>query len=232
LIRRVVTDIEGTTTSIAFVKDTLFPYARRALPAFVAEHAGRPELREALDAARREALDPALSDEDVVALLVRWIDQDRKVTPLKAIQGMIWREAYRRGVFVAHVYPDVSVALGRWRALGMRNFVFSSGSIEAQRLLFAFTTEGDLSHLFDGFFDTTTGTKIEPASYARIAAAIEARPEEVLFLSDAPRELDAAKSAGMLRVGLVREGADPPGDHPFARSFDDIVIDKDSVFVK
>jgi len=232
VIRRIVVDIEGTTTSIAFVKDTLFPHARRALPAFVREHAREEEVSRWLDEARTLAEDPLMSNEDVIALLIGWIDEDRKATPLKALQGMIWREGYARRAYTAHVYPDVPAALERWKARGIGLAVFSSGSIEAQKLLFGHSSAGDLQPLFEAYFDTTTGSKTDPASYARIAAALGARPEEVLFLSDAPRELDAAKAAGLFRVGLAREGAAPPSDHPVAQSFDDIVIEGDSVFVR
>ncbi|MDC3957014.1 acireductone synthase [Polyangium jinanense] len=232
MVRRIVTDIEGTTTSIAFVTDTLFVHARRALPAFVRTHLGEARVTSALDAARAEAGQPDLSDEAVVALWLRWIDEDRKATSLKAIQGMIWEEGYHAGAYRSHVYPDVPGALARWKARGIGLSVFSSGSVLAQRLLFGHTIEGDLSGLFDGWFDTTTGKKADPASYARIAAALDAPPHEVLFLSDVKAELDAARAAGLLRVGLARDGASPFADHPTARSFDDIVIEGDAVLVR
>jgi enolase-phosphatase E1 len=232
VVKRIVTDIEGTTTSLAFVKDTLFVHARRALPMFVRTHAAEAPVAAALDAARAEAGDPALSDEAVISLWIRWIDEDRKATSLKAIQGMIWEDGYRAGAYRAHVYPDVPGALARWQARGIRLAVFSSGSVLAQRLLFAHTTAGDLSALFEAWFDTTTGKKADPASYARIAAALAVPPHETLFLSDVTAELDAARAAGMLRVGITRDGTATIEDHPSARSFDDIVIEGDSVIVR
>ncbi|MDI1481368.1 acireductone synthase [Polyangium sp. y55x31] len=231
MVKRIVTDIEGTTTSISFVTNTLFVHARRALPSFVRTHAGEARVAVALDAARAEAGDPGLSDEAVITLWLRWIDEDRKATSLKAIQGMIWEEGYHAGAYRSHVYPDVPGALARWKARGLGIAVFSSGSVLAQKLLFAHTIEGDLSGFFDAWFDTTTGKKADPASYARIAAALEVQPHEVLFLSDVKAELDAARAAGLLRVALVRYGAPPIEGHPTARTFDDIVIEGDAVLV-
>ncbi|MDC0745646.1 acireductone synthase [Polyangium mundeleinium] len=231
MVKRIVTDIEGTTTSISFVTDTLFAHARASLVSFVRTHAGEARVVSALDAARTEAGDPSLSDTAVLTLWLRWIDEDRKATSLKAIQGMIWEEGYHAGAYRSHVYADVPGALARWKARGIGLAVFSSGSVLAQRLLFGHTIEGDLAGLFDGWFDTTTGKKADPASYARIAAALEVAPHEVLFLSDVKAELDAARAAGLLRVGLARDGAPPLVDHPTARSFDDIVIEGDSVLV-
>ncbi|HEU4408647.1 MAG TPA: acireductone synthase [Polyangiaceae bacterium] len=212
-------DIEGTAGSIAFVKEVLFPYSRRAFARFVAERGAEPEVKALLAAARELAGDPGLSDPALVAQLERWVDEDRKVTPLKGLQGLIWQEGFRRGDFRAHVYPDVPGALRAWAARGLRLFVFSSGSVRAQRLYFAHTEAGDLAPLFEGHFDTTTGPKGEPASYAAIASAIGLPPGRVVFLSDSRAELDAARSAGMGTVGLAREGRPDLGDHPVARDF-------------
>jgi enolase-phosphatase E1 len=222
VIRHILTDIEGTTTSIAFVKVTLFEHARRALPAFVAAHGGEPRVRAELDAARALLGDPAATDSAVVEALLGWIDEDRKATPLKALQGMIWEEGYQEGAYRAHLYPDVPPLLRRWRERGLLLSVFSSGSIHAQRLLFAHTEAGDLTPLFDRYFDTTTGPKTEAASYAAIAAALSAEPREVLFLSDVAAELDAALTAGLCPVGVAREGARIDGGYPVVRSFDEI----------
>lgn len=228
MIRHVVTDIEGTTTAIAFVKETLFDHARRALPSFVAARAADPAVREALSAAKALAGDPAMPDSAAVEALLRWIDEDRKAQPLKALQGLIWEQGYREGAYRAHLYPDVPGALRRWKARGLGLSVFSSGSVLAQQLLFAHTTAGDLTPLFDRYFDTTTGPKMEAASYAKIAAALGAAPAEVLFLSDVAAELDAASAAGMARVGLAREGAATTAGHTWVDSFDAIAIDGDA----
>jgi enolase-phosphatase E1 len=193
-LRAILTDIEGTTSSTAFVAETLFPYARAALPAYVADHAA--EVASLLDEVR--AAEPG----DPVATLLRWIDEDRKATPLKTLQGRIWAKGYAEGAFRGHVYPDAAEALRRWRADSLRLYVYSSGSVEAQKLIFGHSDQGDLTPLFAGFFDTTSGPKREAASYARIARAIGEAPERILFLSDAQAELDAAQASG-LRTQLV-----------------------------
>lgn len=228
VITAIVTDIEGTTSSLSFVKDVLFPYARRRLAAFVGQHADDPAVRAQINATA-EATGRPLTDTEAIAQLLQWIDEDRKVTPLKALQGMIWEDGYRSGAYRAHLYPDVAGALRRWKARGLGLSVFSSGSVLAQKLLFAHTTEGDLTPLFDRYFDTTTGPKAEPGSYEKIAEALGAAPAEVLFLSDVGAELDAAAAAGLARVAIAREGAPPPSGHPAATSFDEIEIDEGSL---
>lgn len=193
-IRAIVTDIEGTTSSIAFVTEVLFPYARAALPGYVAAHGeALAPLLEAVSAA--EPGDP-------VATLLRWMDEDRKATPLKTIQGSIWARGYAEGAFKGHVYSDAAEALRRWKAAGLRLFVYSSGSVEAQRLTFHHSDQGDLEPLFSGWFDTTTGPKREAASYTRIAEAVREPVQAILFLSDVQAELDAASSAGF-QVQLI-----------------------------
>jgi enolase-phosphatase E1 len=223
----VLLDVEGTTTAISFVADVLFPFAReRMRKALSAASEGGPlaagvaRLREEWEADERlRARFPDFGDGAEIALAL--MDEDRKSTGLKAIQGVLWEDGYRDGTLRAHVFDDVPEALRRWREAGLRVFVFSSGSVLAQRLLFAHTERGDLGSLFDGHFDTTTGPKREPAAYESIAAAIGEAPGEVLFLSDVVEELDAARKAGM-RTGLLeRPGNAPVGDtdHPRHRSF-------------
>lgn len=224
MIRAIVTDIEGTTSSLSFVKDVLFPYARARLPAFVAAHAKSQPVRAQLQAVA-EAVGRPLSDAEACAQLIQWIDEDRKITPLKALQGMIWEAGYRQGDFQGHVYEDAVRYLRHWKARGIALYVFSSGSVHAQKLLFAHTAYGDLTPLFSGYFDTTIGSKRETGAYRRIAQAIGAPPGEILFLSDIREELDAARSVGMQTCWLVRDGmppADPP--HPVATDFDAIAV--------
>lgn len=224
-IDAIVTDIEGTTTAIAFVHKTLFPYARERLAEFVAHHNGEPEVRTQLDAAKREAGDPAMSDDATVALLRRWIDEDRKITPLKALQGLIWAEGYRAGRLQGHLYDDAIAGLRAWHAAGKKLYVYSSGSIAAQKLIFGHTPAGDLTPLFSGYFDTTTGPKMEAASYRRIAQAIGAAPARILFLSDSLQEIAAARQAGLQTVQLCRPGeAQAKGEGPTAESFAEIAI--------
>ncbi|MEJ2344880.1 MAG: acireductone synthase [Gammaproteobacteria bacterium] len=222
MIRAILTDIEGTTSSLSFVKEVLFPYARRRMAQFVREHATDPAVREQLDAVRAES-GAELDDAGVVAQLLRWIDQDRKATPLKALQGMIWEAGYRDGDFHGHIYDDAARRLRAWHQHGFRLYVFSSGSVQAQQLLFGHSEAGDLTPLFSGYFDTRIGSKREAAAYGAIAAHIGLPPEEILFLSDIVEELDAARTAGMHTVQLVRDGALRPGAaHRQVRSFDDI----------
>src|SRR4249919_62344 len=170
-IRAILTDIEGTTSSISFVKDVLFPYARRALPAFVAARGKEPGVRRWLDMVATEN-GGICNDDVIVETLQGWIDQDRKHTALKALQGMLWRDGYMRGDFRGHVYPDAVAALRDWHSAGHRLAVFSSGSVDAQKLLFGHSEAGDLSALFSGWFDTQVGHKREADSYRQIAAAL------------------------------------------------------------
>ena len=219
----ILTDIEGTTSSIAFVHEVLFPYSRSRLGDYVREHAG--ELGDLLAAVRAEA-GAALDLDSCVALLERWYDEDRKIAPLKTLQGLIWAQGYAAGVLKGHVYPDVAAALRQWHAAGIALYVYSSGSVGAQRLLFGHSMAGDINPLFAGNFDTAVGGKREAASYRGIAAAIALPAERILFLSDIAQELAAAQEAGMAVTQLLRDGAAP--DHvawPVATSFREILIE-------
>ncbi|MFL6591168.1 MAG: acireductone synthase [Luteimonas sp.] len=223
----ILTDIEGTTSSIAFVKDVLFPYARREFPRFVREHGRDPEVRRWLDAVATEA-GGICNDDVVVETLQGWIDQDRKHTALKALQGLVWRDGYARGDFHGHVYPDAAAALRAWHERGVRLAVFSSGSVAAQKLLFGHSDAGDLASLFSAFFDTQVGDKRDPESYRRIALALGQAPAEVLFLSDIVEELDAAREAGMRTLLLDRRDdypqprRDAAAGHPRVESFAEV----------
>jgi enolase-phosphatase E1 len=223
MIKAIVTDIEGTTSSLSFVKDVLFPYARERLASFVRAHAAEPAVRRELDEVRKAA-GRALSDDDAVAQLVRWIDEDKKITPLKSLQGMIWEAGYEQGDFKGHVYEDAVRHLRKWKDAGIRLYVFSSGSVQAQKLLFGFTEHGDLTPLFSGYFDTTLGAKKDPEAYRRIASAIELPPAEILFLSDIKDELDAARCVGMQTAQVLRAGVTPAAGHTQVRSFEDIAL--------
>lgn len=204
MITAILTDIEGTTSSISFVHDVLFPYARARMAGYVSTHAGDPEVREQLAAVAQE-LGREVSDDEAVATLLEWIDQDRKLTPLKALQGMIWEHGYCQGDFTGHIYPDAYARLLDWQALGIRLYVYSSGSVAAQKLLFAHTEFGDLTPFFSGYFDTRIGAKREAVSYQRIAQEIGLPSAQILFLSDIEQELDAARLAGMPTYHLVRD---------------------------
>lgn len=228
-VKVILTDIEGTTSPIAFVKQTLFPLARARLPGFVDAHGREPEVRVLLeDAAREGRLASDATDAEIVALLQQWIDEDRKITALKALQGRIWAGAWDSGEVQSPVYDDAATWLGRWHAAGYRLAVYSSGSVGAQKRFFGHSDHGDLRSLFSAWFDTTTGGKKEPSSYVRIAGALGVNPDAVLFLSDVPAELDAAREVGMRTTWLVRpdDVGEAPADaaHPVARTFDDIVL--------
>ena len=221
MIRAILTDIEGTTTSISFVHDVLVPYSRGRLPAWLPLHVAEPAVATQIAAVRTQAGVTAMAD--VIATLLDWIDSDRKATPLKALQGMLWDEGYSDGALRSHVYDDVAPALQSWRAAGLRLAVYSSGSIQAQRLLFGHTTAGNLTPLFEAFFDTTTGAKRSSASYDAIAAALRLHPSELCFLSDIAEELDAAAGAGMATTWLVRDGRlDAGARHRQVRTFTEV----------
>jgi enolase-phosphatase E1 len=202
-LKTILTDIEGTTSSISFVKDVLFPYARRALPGFVAAHGNDPEVRRWLDAVAAEN-GGLCQDGMIVETLQGWIDQDRKHTALKALQGMVWKDGYVRGDYAAHMYADAAEALRAWHAQGHGINVYSSGSVAAQKLFFGYSAAGDLTPLVSRWFDTEMGGKREADSYRRIVAALGVPAGEVLFLSDVVEELDAAREAGLDTVLLDR----------------------------
>ena len=224
----ILTDIEGTTSSISFVKDVLFPYARAALPGFVRDNADRADVRPWLDAVATEQ-GAMCNDEMIVEVLKGWIDEDRKHTALKALQGMVWEAGYADGDFTAPLYPDVAPALRGWHAEGHPLAVFSSGSVPAQKLLFGHTDDGDMLPLFDAFFDIEVGHKREADSYRQIAKRLDRAPGDVVFLSDVVEELDAARDAGMRTVLLDRledyphpRVGDAAKGHVRVKSFDEI----------
>jgi enolase-phosphatase E1 len=220
MTRAILTDIEGTTSSIRFVHDVLFPYAREHMAEFVRGNAGDPRVARLLNDVRLEA-GKDLDLEGSIEQLISWIDADRKITSLKALQGMIWEAGYRNGDFTGHIYADATASLQAWHAAGIRLYVFSSGSVQAQKLLFGHSDSGDLTPLFSGYYDTRIGNKRESAAYAEIAADIGLPPGDILFLSDIREELDAAQQAGMRTIWLVRDSEPEAGAaHPQARDFD------------
>ncbi len=210
-------DVEGTTSSVAFVYDVLFPYARRELADFLRRRWDEPAVARACDMIARDAGAPSLSAwvgleaarERVRAEVVRLMDGDVKATGLKELQGLIWQEGYAAGRLRSHVYADVPPALRRWSEAGLDLRIFSSGSIAAQKVFFAHTEAGDLLGLFRGHYDTTTGPEREAESYRRIAADMGMPPSAILFLSDVRQELDAAREAGMRTALVVRPGNAP-----------------------
>ena len=217
-IKGVLLDIEGTTTPIAFVHDVLFSYARAHVADYLAQHpneaaADVAQLREEHERDVNQGAQPPPplreKTESIVAYVNWLIDRDRKSTGLKSLQGKIWREGYREGSLKAQVFEDVRPALERWREANLRISIFSSGSALAQQLLFAHTEAGDLTTFISDYFDTNVGRKTDPESYTQIAKAIGLPPNEILFISDAVAELDAATAAGMKTLLSIRPGNQP-----------------------
>ncbi len=226
----VLCDIEGTTTPVSFVYEVLFPYAAARLEAACQRAASDPAIRSAVEQLAKEAdAEPAGAFELEFgdgSAYARWLmGEDRKSTGLKMLQGLIWEDGYRNGSLQAQVYPDVPVALAAWQKAGLRLRIYSSGSVLAQKLLFAHSEYGDLTPLFEGYHDTTTGPKMVAESYREIARAYQLDPAAVLFLSDVPAELDAAAEAGMETALLRRPGNKPVAEdcpHLSYSSFDQL----------
>ncbi len=224
-VRAIVTDIEGTTSSIDFVHEVLFPYASEHLPGFVRDHRSDPAVVPILDAVRTEASEADAGIERVVEILLQWIDEDRKVTSLKSLQGQIWKHGYESGAFTGHMYEDAVTRLRAWATAGINLYVYSSGSVGAQKLLFGYSDAGDLTPLFRGYFDTNIGHKQEAGSYRNIVEDIGVPATDILFLSDVAGELDAAAETGMQTFQLIRDEKVVPGHHRIANDFDEVLLD-------
>ncbi|MDD1626390.1 MAG: acireductone synthase [Methylococcaceae bacterium] len=224
-IKAIVTDIEGTTSSLAFVKEVLFPYARANLADYVRRHAEESPVK-ALLAESCQEVGAELDTEQLITQLIQWIDDDKKVTPLKSLQGLLWEAGYQKGDFKGHVYPDAAENLKIWKARGLDLYIYSSGSVHAQKLLFAHTEYGDLTPLFSGYFDTHIGGKKEQKSYEKMAQQIGIPATCILFLSDIKEELDAAKAAGFQTLWLTRDSTpNPKAEHTQISSFDLVVLE-------
>jgi enolase-phosphatase E1 len=226
----ILLDIEGTTSSISFVYDVMFPFVRRELDDYLRRHWGQPELAAACDAIARDAGQPALASapDQVKAEVLRLMDGDVKSTGLKQLQGLIWESGFKSGEMKAHVYDDVPPALTAWNQAGQDVRIYSSGSVQAQKLFFGHTIAGNLLLHFRGHYDTMTGPKREAASYVAIAAAFALPPRDILFLSDVTAELDAAKEAGMQTALVLRSGnaATKPGHgHPEIHNFAEVTVE-------
>jgi len=228
--RGLLLDVEGTTTSIGFVYDTLFPYVRRRLRAFLSEHATDPEVVAASEVIARESGAASLAEflreranpQALEAEVLRRMDADDKSTGLKQLQGLIWRAGYARGELRGHVYPDVIVAFAAWVAHGADIRIYSSGSVEAQRLLFAHSVLGPLDRYIRGYYDTRIGPKRSAESYRRIASDMGREPAGVLFFSDIVEELDAAREAGLATVLVRRTEGQAPASHPVIAQFGEV----------
>ena len=224
-LRGILLDIEGTILPKAYVTEVLFPYAQKHLATYLHAHQKDQTVRRWAAMCQETIAKESgawLSYDDMAGILTQWMTGDRKHQGLKALQGMIWEEGYRTGVFAPDLYGDVVPALRRWRQDHLHLAIYSSGSEQAQRLLLEHTTEGDLTPLFSHFFDTSMGSKLEPASYRRIADSLGFQPADVLFLSDAEPELDAAAAAGLLATQVVRPGTDPGARYPTVPTLDSL----------
>ena len=205
----ILTDIEGTTTSVSFVYDVLFPYFRENIQK-VRTMISLPEVQEIFQETIRLAQENdnviIATNDEVIETLIRWSNEDKKITPLKNLQGILWKEAYESALIKGHVYEDVAPALKYWKENGIQLGVFSSGSIAAQKLIFGYSVVGDLTPYFSAYFDTTTGGKREVETYIKISQELNIQPSEILFLSDIIEELEAAQQAGLQTIQLVRPG--------------------------
>lgn len=204
MIKAIVTDIEGTTSSLSFVKDILFPYASKNIEDYVRQHAADNNVATILKDVSAE-IGKTLNLEETISQLKQWIEQDKKITPLKSLQGLLWEAGYKNGDFKGHIYEDAFQQLKHWHDKGIKLYVYSSGSVYAQKLLFGHTEHGDLNYLFSGYFDTTIGAKIDVESYNKIVDQLNINADEILFLSDIEAELDAASNANMNTIWLVRD---------------------------
>jgi enolase-phosphatase E1 len=235
-IRGLLLDIEGTTTPVAFVYDVLFPFARAQVKDYLLRHLALDEVRHDVERLREEhakdvadQLSPPVfesSEVESIAEYVYWLmDRDRKSTGLKSLQGKIWEEGYRSGALKSEVFPDVPVALERWHNAGLKVAIFSSGSVLAQKLLFAHTNAGPLTQFIDAYFDTTTGPKTAAQSYRRISTELQLNPTQLLFISDVTAELEAATDAGVQTALCIRPGNAPQPNvdqQRIIRSFDEV----------
>jgi enolase-phosphatase E1 len=209
-VRGLLLDIEGTTSPLAYVREVMFPFVRRELDHFLAAQGDTPVVREALRALAVEAGHASLGSSRLVADEVRRLmDLDAKSSGLKRLQGLIWEAGFASGELRGHVYDDVAPALAAWHAAGIDVRIYSSGSVQAQQLYFGHSTQGDLRGWLGGYYDTSVGSKREADSYRRIADQWPLPAAALLFCSDVVAELDAARTAG-LRTMLVVRPENPP----------------------
>lgn len=215
-MKALIFDIEGTTTDINFVHNILFPYAKRKIEDFVKNNVS--EIADIIDSIKLNNNIETL--EEVILLLKTWIDEDKKVKELKDIQGLIWKEGYIQGEYTAHLYSDVIPALENWKELGLKLYIYSSGSVQAQKLLFSHTESGDITSLFSGYFDTTIGPKKEINSYLNISKEIGEQPDSITFFTDSPEEAQAAIDAKFNVIHVNRDGLYNNSKFAVIESFD------------
>lgn len=224
MIAAIVIDIEGTTSPTDSVREKLYDYTRRHLARWLADNPGGaadPVIEETRELSGRADAGPP----EVAEILGGWLDSDVKAAPLKAAQGLVCAEGFRNGELHGEFFDDVPPALRAWQADGIRLYVYSSGSVRNQQDWFGYARGGELSSLISYWFDlANAGAKRDSSSYDVIAAAIGTAPEQILFLSDHPDELDAAAAAGWSVLGVVRPGEpnSPRPPHRWIGSFDEL----------
>ena len=240
MISHILLDIEGTTCPVSFVTETLFPYAKSELKSFLDRHRNDPIINELIHNAEDEWIQDNSEDSTrlrrqsekgqqekhlkIEAYLQLLIKTDKKSTTLKDIQGKIWKEGYTTGRISSELFEDAHVNLKRWHKQGYRLSVYSSGSVEAQHLLYKYTNKGDIKNLFSYWFDTHIGNKKEPSSYTEIASVMGCKPQNILFISDNSDECDAARSAGLGTLYSMRDGnpQQEPRNHPVIRHLEEV----------
>ena len=222
----ILMDIEGTTSSISFVKDVLFPYFLSNIDD-INKLSNIKEVKYAfgqvLRLVKQDENRDITTSEEVIFQLKKWCQQDLKITPLKTLQGILWQKGYQNGELLGHVYDDVPVMLENWNFLGKKMGIFSSGSVNAQKLLFSHSVKGNLSTYFSNYFDTNIGSKRDSDTYSLITKKLALPQNRILFLSDVIEELAAADKAGMKTIQITREGNIQSWKHA-ASNFSEIVI--------
>lgn len=224
-IRAIIVDTAGTTTDLNFIQDVLFPYSRTAMADFLEKNQHNVLVDCCISDVKDIALEPEASLARVTEILQQWIDEDRKVTPLKTLQGLIWKQGYNRVDFTGHIYPDFIGSIERITQKGIRIYSFSSGSVEAQKLLFSHSDSGDLTSAFSGHFDTRTGNKLDKQAYCNICNTISLKPKQILFVSDVAEELKAAAAAGMTTCQMLRFTDQRQADCKKVTSFNELHFD-------
>lgn len=223
-IRAIIVDTAGTTTDSDFIYHTLFPYSAKVLADFIKQNQDNVLVDFCISDIKDIALEPEANLDRVIEILLQWINEDRKVTPLKTLQGLIWQNGYASGEFTGHIYPDFIRAIARYHQQKMRVYSFSSASADAQAMLFKHSDAGDLNPMFNGHFDTRTGNKLDKQAYLNILNTINLKPKQVLFVSDMPAELKAASGAGLKVCQMSRDTA-PKSEFTQISNFDELVIE-------
>ncbi|MBM7074311.1 acireductone synthase [Shewanella sp. 202IG2-18] len=223
-IRAIVVDTAGTTTDLSFIEDVLFPYSSDKLADFLTVNQDNVLVDNCISDVKEMALEPDADLDRVVGILKHWISEDRKATPLKTLQGLIWKQGYAENAFTGHIYPDFIDAISQYKQHGIRIYSFSSGSVDAQKLLFSHSDGGDLTPLFSGHFDTRTGNKTYKQAYLNILNTISLSPKQVLFVSDRLEELKAADNAGLNVIYMKRLSEQTEANYKTIESFSELSL--------